>query len=209
MKPVKRRRPIPGQIRRIQRYPVDESTGAPLLPIQVGVIVVHELGKVITDRLLYHTDRYIFPVGYRSSRQFLSMVDPEKTVTYESRIVDGGDSPKFIVTPEDSPELAAEGTSATGAWTIVIKGAYYVIVIFLLFFISTGNESEFLSVAAYAIRSKEHTSSASGPDYFGLSQGVIMKLIQDMPESHHCKNYCRQTVRYIHTKQKPINSERY
>ncbi|KAJ3413785.1 hypothetical protein HDV05_007536 [Chytridiales sp. JEL 0842] len=167
----KRRRNAPNAIRRIQRIPTDEN-GVVTLPIQVGVLVIYSLGEIVHDRPGFHTDRYIFPVGYKSSRQFLSIVDPNNTTTYTSEIVDSEDGPKFIVTPQDAPEKAATGSSATGAWTIIIK-------------------------AANLIRGKEHTSSASGPDFFGISQGVVQKLIQDLPNARKCLHYVWQEFEFI------------
>jgi hypothetical protein len=119
-----KRRRQPGQVRRIQKIPTDEN-GVVTLPIQVGVNIIHELGHVVHDRPGYHTDRYIFPVGYKSSRQFMSVVDPDKMSTYTCTILDGGsEGPRFVVTPDDAPDKAAVGASATGAWTIIIKGRH-------------------------------------------------------------------------------------
>ncbi|KAJ1556714.1 transforming growth factor beta regulator 1, partial [Cladochytrium tenue] len=109
-----------GGVRRIQRYPVDDL-GQPQLPFLVGVITVHSLGTVVHDRPAYHSERYIYPVGFRSSRAFLSMRDPNANANYICTVVDGGDAPKFVVTPEDWPDRAAVGNSATGAWAIVVK----------------------------------------------------------------------------------------
>ncbi|KAI9336638.1 F/Y-rich N-terminus-domain-containing protein, partial [Zopfochytrium polystomum] len=141
--------------------------GRPQLPIVVGVITILELGTIVWDRPAYHSERYIYPVGFKSSRQYLSIVDPNATVTYTCTIVEAGDAPKFVVTPEDAPDRAAVGNSATGAWATIVK-------------------------TAHQLRNREHAGGASGPDFFGLSQGVVIKLIQDVPGARQCKNYIWQ-----------------
>ncbi|KAJ3124086.1 hypothetical protein HK101_006203, partial [Irineochytrium annulatum] len=164
-------RPRNASVKRIQRIPTDDH-GNPVLPIQIGVIVIHSLGHVVSDRPAFHNDRYIYTPGFRSSRSFMSIVDPTKNVNYECTIVDGGDGPRFVVTPEDAPERASTGASATGAWNTIIK-------------------------AAYTLRNKEHTSSVSGPDFFGISQKAVMKLIQDLPGARECRNYVWKEFEYI------------
>ncbi|KAI8918001.1 F/Y rich C-terminus-domain-containing protein, partial [Entophlyctis helioformis] len=132
-------------------------------------ITVHSLGTVIHDRPNFHNERYIFPVGFTSSRDFFSIVDPEKTVRYTSTVLDGGEGPRFQVVPEDAVDKAAVATSATGAWTSILK-------------------------AANILRNREHSNSASGPDYFGFSQPTIQKLIQELPNANLCSSYKMQKV---------------
>ena len=44
------------------------------------------------------------------------------------------------------------------------------------------------------MRNKDHSNSASGPDYFGFTSSTIAKLIQDLPNAKKCKNYKWQKV---------------
>lgn len=46
--------------------------------------------------------------------------------------------------------------------------------------------------AANAIRKREHSNSASGPDYFGFSNATIAKMIQDLPDVDKCSSYIMQ-----------------
>lgn len=48
-----------------------DKQGRPLLPLNVGIMQVHNLGTVCM-REHFHTERYIFPVGYEVSRCVLS-----------------------------------------------------------------------------------------------------------------------------------------
>lgn len=59
--------PVVTKTRRVQ--PVErDANGNPILPQQIGVLKVLNLGKIVTDRPNFHNERYIFPVGYTVSR---------------------------------------------------------------------------------------------------------------------------------------------
>ncbi|ORX90275.1 hypothetical protein K493DRAFT_230976 [Basidiobolus meristosporus CBS 931.73] len=151
--------------RRVQQLDKDEN-GNYVLPVQIGILTVISLGKVEWERDTFHNDRYIWPIGYTVRRTYSSMVDPEKQTTYVCSISDGGDGPRFIIEPEDQNNPIIANT-ATGAWTTVVK-------------------------VANAIRKRDHSNSASGPDYYGFSHPTIAKMIQDLPDTDKCKNYVWQ-----------------
>lgn len=162
----RRQRTLNDRVRKVQPLPKDEH-GSYVLPVQIGVLTVHHLGEIVYDRDSFHNERYIWPVGYKVSRLYGSMLDPEKQTTYVCRITDGGDGPRFHVEPEDQPTKPIIATTATGAWTTVVR-------------------------QVNAIRKREHSNSASGPDYFGFSHPTIAKMIQDLANSDKCRNYIQQ-----------------
>ncbi|RCI01246.1 hypothetical protein CU098_001536, partial [Rhizopus stolonifer] len=153
--------------RRVQ--PIErEADGRPKLPQQIGVLTVHNLGTIVTDRPNFHNERYIFPVGYTVSRTYPSMVDPNSNTIITSTIVDdGSDCPRFHVTAADMPDEPIIANSATGAWTVVVRRS---------------NE----------IRNRDHSNSASGPDYYGFKHPTIANLIQDLPGAKDLKQYVWQ-----------------
>ena len=55
------------------------------------------------------------------------MKDPNKVVKYTCTITENGNAPQFVVTPEDSPQEPVIGTSATGAWTHIVKSRIFII----------------------------------------------------------------------------------
>lgn len=171
--------------RRAQTVPYDEH-GNPILPITFGVVTLHELGSIVTGRVSFHNKRYIWPVGYHTSRSYLSSANPDSQTVYHSRILDPLNDPDgvidrasfnavpasegeltgpvFDVTAEDNPTQHFQSTTPTGAWTAVVKHAN-------------------------AVRGKDYTNSASGPDFFGLSNPTIMMLIEKLPGSGECSQY--------------------
>jgi hypothetical protein len=53
--------------RRVQPIERDDQ-GQPILPQQIGVLTVLNLGKIISNRDTFHNERYIFPIGYTVRR---------------------------------------------------------------------------------------------------------------------------------------------
>jgi len=150
-------------VRRAQHVDTDENGNA-ILPIRLGVMTLHSLGKVVYDRDTFHNERYIFPVGYTLTRRYFSMVKLDEYVNYRCVVKDGGNAPIFEVTPEDAVDKKTSASSPTGAWISIVK-------------------------AVNEMRNKDHSNSASGPDYFGFTSSTIAKLIQDLPNAKKCKNY--------------------
>ncbi|KAJ3729294.1 F/Y rich C-terminus-domain-containing protein [Lentinula raphanica] len=132
-----------------------DKDGKPMLPLNVGIMTVVRLGT-ICFREHFHSERYIFPVGYTVTRRYLSTLDPHAEVVYNCTILDGGDGPKFQIIPSDEPDKPIIASTATGAWSSIVRKA---------------NE----------IRSRQHSNSVSGPDFFGLGQNTIRHLIQQLP----------------------------
>ncbi|KAJ1952955.1 hypothetical protein EC988_003273, partial [Linderina pennispora] len=172
----KRHHDISSKVRSVQPVPRDKD-GNYELPVQVGILTVLSLGTIVWDRETYHNERYIWPVGYTVQREYYSMVDPNKQVIYTCRITDGGDGPRFHVEPEDIPGSPIIANTATGAWTTVLR---------------TVNQ----------IRHREHSNSASGPDYFGFSHPTIAKMIQDLPGADKCRSYVMQ--RFVEMKDRHV-----
>ncbi|KAF8812915.1 hypothetical protein BYT27DRAFT_7220736 [Phlegmacium glaucopus] len=143
-----------------------DKKGKPMLPLNVGIMTVINLGEVCM-REHFHTERYIFPVGYEVTRRYLSTINPGTEVVYHCTILDGGDGPKFQIIPSDRADKPIIAGTATGAWSNIVKHAN-------------------------AIRNRQHSNSVSGPDFFGLGQNTIKHLIQELPNSDRLRDYVWQ-----------------
>ncbi|KAJ7213868.1 hypothetical protein GGX14DRAFT_617546 [Mycena pura] len=143
-----------------------DKKGKPMLPLNVGIMTVINLGDVCM-REHFHTERYIFPVGYEVTRRYLSTVDRNTEVVYHCTILDGGDGPKFQIIPSDVPDRPVIAGTATGAWSSIVK-------------------------QANVIRQRQHSNSVSGPDFFGLGQNTIKHLIQELPNADRLRDYVWQ-----------------
>ncbi|KAG0254176.1 transforming growth factor beta regulator 1, partial [Linnemannia exigua] len=70
------------------------ADGSIKMPVTVGIITILSIGHVVYDREAFHNDRYIWPVGYKMSRSYNSMVDPTTHTTYTCSVIDDGEAPK-------------------------------------------------------------------------------------------------------------------
>lgn len=152
------------QVYKVAPIPFDAG-GNPVLPVSLNMVTLHELGAIVHDRPAYHTRRNIMPVGFHTTRTYLSCLDPnEGLITYHSVILDNGPAPLYQVYPEGHPESAFTSASSTGVWNAVAK-------------------------AAAQIRGKDSAPAISGPDYFGFSNPTISMLIERLPNANLCDQY--------------------
>lgn len=168
-KPIKFRRVYDAsKLRNVPAYPRDPVTGNPILPLSLGPMTLEAVGEIRPGKA-YHNERYIFPVGYKATRLFNSMVHPENRCAYICTITADPvrDIPIFTVIASDNPSEPIIAESASGAWLRIVK-------------------------AAALIRNKKHSNAVAGPDMFGLGNPTIAKCIQDLPGVEHCTQYRKQ-----------------
>lgn len=144
--------------------------GTPVMPINLtSTAYISSLGHIVTDRSGFHSERYIYPAGFKSSRMYASTLDPSKKVRYTCEILDTGEAtPLFRVTMDDNPDIKYEGNSPTSPWNLILKRI-------LELRAENANNPKALSI--------------SGPEYYGLAAPVTIYLIQQMPEAKECVNY--------------------
>jgi hypothetical protein len=164
--PPKREETEDSPVVRIPNIAYDEN-GSPKLPIHLSRMhYVSDLGHIVTDRLDFHTDRYIYPAGFRSARLHFSTLNPSEKVWYTSEILDTGDElPLFRVTMDSQPEISFEGNSPSAPWNIIASKAREI----------RGNRDRMIGL--------------SGPEYFGLTSPIICHLIQHMEGAEQCVKY--------------------
>ncbi|XP_031429526.1 transforming growth factor beta regulator 1 isoform X2 [Clupea harengus] len=161
----KKRKVAESGVRRlVQPIPLD-STGRPVFPIVLGGLTVYSLGEIITDRVHFHDESAIYPVGFCSTRVFASMKCADQQCLYTCQIKDGGTGPQLEIVPEDDPQNAIVASSALACHTNLLK-------------------------AITAIRGKPLAPIVpSGADFFGYSHPTIQNLIQSCPGARKCSNY--------------------
>ncbi|XP_047248792.1 transforming growth factor beta regulator 1 [Girardinichthys multiradiatus] len=160
----KKRKLADGSRRLVQPIPLD-SSGRPVFPIVLGGVTVYSLGEIITDRMLFHDECAIYPVGFCSTRVYASMKHPEQQCLYTCQIKDGGTGPQFEIVPEEDPQNAIVASSALTCHLNLLKTI-------------ASNSSK--SVAPII---------PSGADFFGFSHPTIQNLIQSCPGARKCSNY--------------------
>ena len=84
-------------------------------------IRILSLGKVEFKRPAYHSKTNLFPIGFKSVRNYTSMVNVEDKCDYICEILDGGEQPNYRVTCEDDPTSPIEGKSTSDIWGRIQK----------------------------------------------------------------------------------------
>ena len=164
------------------------------LPILFGVhLGIESIGR-IDPRPTYHTERFIFPVGFRSTRYYVDYTSITQRVKYVCDILDGGDlGPLFLVTNPRDPLNPASHRSSTGAWKEInsrVQNAKH-------HRKGTKNSAAGGSfVGAGGGFSGGRTGS--GPDLFMFSSGLPLTLIEGLPNAvEYCPNYTFQEQRTV------------
>ncbi len=82
--------------------------------------VVYELGS-LTEGTHCGSNGFLWPVGFKSERQFASTRTPGKTCPYTCEIIESGQGPpRFKITPGDCEEEVVEGATPGEVWAIVL-----------------------------------------------------------------------------------------
>lgn len=160
----KKRKLADGSRKLVQPIPLD-SSGRPVFPIVLGGLTIYSLGEIITDRMLFHDECAIYPVGFCSTRVFASMKIPEQQCLYTCQIKDGGAGPQFEIVPEEDPQNAIVASSALTC------------------------HANLLEAIAAASSKPAVPVIPSGADFFGFSHPTIQNLIQSCPGARKCTNY--------------------
>jgi hypothetical protein len=146
---------------------VRDEQGQIQLPIQIGLVLrIESLGQ-IDLREGFHTERAIYPIGFRSVRTYTSCEDVNRTTRYVSEILDRDGHPWFRVTCADLPEQPFEDKSPTGCWSQIMR----------------------LIRDRTPLDKRRVHATVSGPEYFGLTQPIVEELLQSMPEAAQLKHY--------------------
>ncbi|KAI8324543.1 hypothetical protein GQ54DRAFT_296056 [Martensiomyces pterosporus] len=147
-----------------------DKDGNLIFPIVVGrgqdEVRIHDLGKVKWEPETYHTSRYIWTVGFKSTRVYPSMKDMSSKCVYTSEILDGGEMPVFQVTASDMADSPFRASSSSGVWKQILD-----------------------ILMAKGVGVKTH---ASGPQMYGLSHLGVTKAIQELENADRCSKYIMQ-----------------
>jgi hypothetical protein len=139
-------------------------------PFKAAGATIASLGKIVTGRrsTMFHSQKYLWPVGFHSTRTYGSCIDPTVKTEYVSEILDAGESGAlFRVTAADNGQRF-EGNTPSAAWVQVVRA---------------WNEAK--KAYGYSARS----SAVSGPEMYGFANDKIARLIEGLPDTEHCAVY--------------------
>lgn len=147
-------------------------TQATTVPFTVGGITVLDLGEIHLDRK-YYSSKHLFPVGYRSQRQYTCAVSPTEKAVYTSEILEGVEGPRFRVTHENG-DLSWEEASSSAVWLQVLRH------------VNDCKVRNGLPAKGTAI---------SGPEMFGFANAKIASVLEGLDGVPNCTNYTFRATR--------------
>ena len=117
------------------------------------------LGTIVHDNKNYHSEKNIFPIGYKSVREHTSMFSLDRRAEYTCEILDGGPKPQYKVTSSEDPEHPIIKDSSTACWSVV------------------GNAINKLQ------GNKRKKVTISGTERCGLCDSKVSKLLATLPNA--------------------------
>lgn len=176
----KRKRDKQGEVivHNLDDVPRDPVTGEPKMPLALtGGVTILSLGQIDSASEKFHNNRYIFPVGFRSRRQYSSLVDPSRRCSYLQEIRSAStkskvgleiQEPSFTLICEESPDQVMSSNTPSGVWAILREKT------------KAHREEK---------AGKKLSTNISGQEQFGLSNPIVKALIEALPDAKQCKRY--------------------
>lgn len=137
-----------------------DENGNIIYPIIINNnLKILNLGTINYTNKNYHSEKNIFPVGFKSVREHQSMFNLQKRAEYTCEILDGGAKPQYKLTSSEDVEHPIIRDSSTACWIVV------------------GNAINELQ------GNKRKKVTISGTERFGLIDPKVVKLLSTLPNA--------------------------
>ncbi|KAH7829345.1 putative F/Y-rich N-terminus [Monocercomonoides exilis] len=142
--------------KKIEPRPIPLTAPSDMI-IHIGDDELINTGVVVTDRPAYHTQRHIFPVGYKYKHKFTCLKHPTMKHLYLCEILDGGENPLFRVTCLCDESITFTETSSSACF------------------------SKILQELQKTNPVRRQTFAIQGTRCFGLTEPVVVDILKDLP----------------------------
>ncbi|CAB3379589.1 Hypothetical predicted protein [Cloeon dipterum] len=132
--------------------------------LRVGSLIFLNVGQLLPHQLLnFHTQNYIYPIGYKIARIYWSMRSFNKRCRYICSIHDNAGRPEFRVLVQEAnhPDLELKGTSARQVWMQIME--------------------PMAAVRRGSGGVQVFPKFISGEDLFGLTEPAIIRVLESLP----------------------------
>jgi hypothetical protein len=97
-----------------------DEEGNILYPIVINSsLQILNLGRIEFEKSAYHTEKNLFPIGYKAVREHASMTRLGERALYTCEILDAGTKPLYKLTPHEDEDNPIIKESSTGCWVIL------------------------------------------------------------------------------------------
>ncbi|XP_031623969.1 transforming growth factor beta regulator 1 [Contarinia nasturtii] len=141
-----------------------DSNDASSFPIDLGALKILSIGQIIYDRPHYHTENWIYPSGFISTRSYAHIKDKDEKGLYTCRITENGDFPRFEIIPEWDPQAIMHGPTADLCHALLIQNINE----------NTGQNSEL---------------QPQGEWFFGLTHSTVTNILQNSVDIKKCTKF--------------------
>ena len=139
--------------------------------LYLGNLAVDHIGQ-ITKRPNFHSEHYIYPIGYRVIRRYFDVRNPGRRVSYQCEISEDADEkPSFKITSIDDSTLVFHGSTCTEACAPLIA------------LVHQQNPGHRRGLGTFF-----------GETFFGLSNEVVRFAIECLRDAHDLEHYRIQTA---------------
>ena len=137
-----------------------DTNGNIIYPIIINNnLKILNLGTIVYNNKNYHSEKNIFPIGFKSVREHQSMFSLQNRAEYTCEILDGGAKPQYKLTSNEDVNNPIIKDSSTGCWNVV------------------GNRINELQ------GNKRKKVTISGTERFGLCDPKVVRLISSLPNA--------------------------
>lgn len=133
-------------------------------PIDLGALKVLNIGQIIYDRPNYHSENWIYPSGFVSTRNYAHIKEKDEKSVYTCRITENGDFPRFEIIPESDSEFIIAGPTPDLCHAALIQTINE----------NTGQNLEL---------------RAQGEWFFGLAHSTVINLLQNSSDIKKCGKF--------------------
>lgn len=141
-----------------------DSNDGTSYPINLGALKILSIGQIIYDRPNYHTESWIYPSGFVSTRSYTHIKDKDVKCLYTCRITENGDFPRFEIIPESDSEFIIVGPTPDLCHAALIQTINE----------NTGQNLEL---------------QAQGEWFFGLAHSTVISILQNLPDLKKCTQF--------------------
>ncbi|GAB0096609.1 transforming growth factor beta regulator 1 [Sergentomyia squamirostris] len=162
---LKKQQMAQGKAAQMVEITIDANGHPTQYPFSVGHLTISSLGEIVHDRPGFHTEQWIYPVGYTAMRIYGSIRDPRRKTIYTCKIVDGGSGPVFEITIESDPDILISGATPDAC------------------------HATLLQYLNGTIDLRNMVMRPQGDWFFGLAHPTIMTLLQNFPAAKKCSQF--------------------
>ena len=159
-----------GQVAKVMSQGIDSQI------LRIGSLTFANVGQLLPHQLhAFHTQDYIYPIGYKVIRYYWSMIEVNKRCPYICTIGDSNNKPEFKVTTNvlndkgEEEEKTFSDASARGVWLQILN------------LLEKKRREQNLT--------KIFPRHLTGEDLFGLNEPNIIKVLESLPGIESLSDY--------------------